>query len=102
MEETVAVPGAVGGANWGNTAANPAAGLVYVMSQDFPSFYKMTTDPGGVGGRRPGGGRGGPGGGRDEGRSPTRAGGPRSSRAASPVTGGDQRASGPQAPERHR
>ena len=35
-DETVAVPGAVGGANWGNTAANPAAGLVYVMSQDFP------------------------------------------------------------------
>ncbi len=44
-EETVAVPGAVGGANWGNTAANPAAGLVYVMSQDFPSFYKLSTSP---------------------------------------------------------
>ena len=55
-DETVSVPGAVGGANWGNTAANPAAGLVYVMSQDFPSFYKLTTDPsGGVAG----GGRGG-------------------------------------------
>ena len=48
MEETVAVPGAVGGANWGNTASNPRAGLVYVMSQDFPSFYRMTTNPGGV------------------------------------------------------
>jgi quinoprotein glucose dehydrogenase len=60
MEETVAVPGAVGGANWGNTASNPAAGLVYVMSQDFPSFYKMTTNPGGVTGV-PGGGRGAPG-----------------------------------------
>jgi glucose dehydrogenase len=44
-EETVAVPGAVGGANWGNTAANPAAGSVYVMSQDFPSFYKLSTEP---------------------------------------------------------
>ncbi len=60
MEETVAVPGAVGGANWGNTAANPAAGLVYVMSQDFPSFYKMTTNPGGVTGAVAGGGRGAP------------------------------------------
>jgi quinoprotein glucose dehydrogenase len=56
-DETVAVPGAVGGANWGNTAANPAAGLVYVMSQDFPSFYKMTTEPGGIGGAVAGGGR---------------------------------------------
>jgi quinoprotein glucose dehydrogenase len=55
------VPGAVGGANWGNTAANPAAGLVYVMSQDFPSFYKLTTEPGGAGAGRgavPPGGRG--------------------------------------------
>jgi quinoprotein glucose dehydrogenase len=44
-EETVAVPGAVGGANWGNTAANPGEGIVYVMSQDFPSFYKLSTQP---------------------------------------------------------
>jgi quinoprotein glucose dehydrogenase len=56
-EETVAVPGAVGGVNWGNTAANPRAGLVYVMSQDFPSFYKLSTEPGGGAGA-PGGGRG--------------------------------------------
>jgi quinoprotein glucose dehydrogenase len=62
MEETVAVPGAVGGANWGNTASNPSAGLVYVMSQDFPSFYKMTSNPGGVSGAGAGGGRGGQGG----------------------------------------
>jgi quinoprotein glucose dehydrogenase len=43
--ETVAVPGAVGGANWGNTAAHPAKGLVYVISQDFPSFYKLSENP---------------------------------------------------------
>jgi len=62
-EETVAVPGAVGGANWGNTAANPSAGLVYVMSQDFPSFYKLTTEPSGaVAGGRGAGGVGGAGG----------------------------------------
>jgi quinoprotein glucose dehydrogenase len=44
-EETVAVPGAVGGANFGNTAADPARGIVYVMSQDFPSFYKLSSTP---------------------------------------------------------
>jgi quinoprotein glucose dehydrogenase len=40
-EETIAMPGAVGGANWGNTASNPGKGLVYVMSQAYPSFYKL-------------------------------------------------------------
>jgi quinoprotein glucose dehydrogenase len=49
MEETVAVPGAVGGANFGNTAADPARGLVFVMSQDFPSFYKLSASPPTVG-----------------------------------------------------
>ena len=42
-EETVTVPGAVGGVNWGNTAANPDAGIVYLLNQDFPSFYKLET-----------------------------------------------------------
>jgi quinoprotein glucose dehydrogenase len=44
-QETIAVPGAVGGANWGNTAANPAKGIVYILSQDFPSFYKLSENP---------------------------------------------------------
>ncbi len=44
-QETVAVPGAVGGANFGNTAANPEQGIVYVMSQDFPSFYQLSETP---------------------------------------------------------
>jgi quinoprotein glucose dehydrogenase len=35
------VPGAVGGANWGNTAADPARGIVYVLNQDFPSFLRL-------------------------------------------------------------
>ncbi|MEO8019299.1 MAG: PQQ-binding-like beta-propeller repeat protein [Pseudomonadota bacterium] len=42
LVETAVVPGAVGGTNWGNTAANPRAGILYVLSQDFPSFYKLT------------------------------------------------------------
>ncbi|HET9475602.1 MAG TPA: PQQ-binding-like beta-propeller repeat protein, partial [Steroidobacteraceae bacterium] len=42
LVETAVVPGAVGGTNWGNTAANPGAGVLYLLSQDFPSFYKLT------------------------------------------------------------
>jgi quinoprotein glucose dehydrogenase len=41
LTETAAVPGAVGGTNWGNTAANPKAGMLYLLNQDFPSFYKL-------------------------------------------------------------
>jgi quinoprotein glucose dehydrogenase len=39
--ESAVVPGAVGGTNWGNTAANPGAGVIYLLNQDFPSFYKL-------------------------------------------------------------
>jgi quinoprotein glucose dehydrogenase len=41
LAETAAIPGAVGGTNWGNTAANPGKGVLYLLSQDFPSFYKL-------------------------------------------------------------
>jgi quinoprotein glucose dehydrogenase len=41
LEESAVVPGAVGGTNWGNTAADPAGGIVYLLNQDFPSFYKL-------------------------------------------------------------
>jgi quinoprotein glucose dehydrogenase len=43
--ETISMPGAVGGANWGNTAANPEKGLMYVLTQDYPSFYKLEVKP---------------------------------------------------------
>jgi quinoprotein glucose dehydrogenase len=39
--ETIGIPGGVGGTNWGNTAADPARGILYVMNQDFPSFYRL-------------------------------------------------------------
>ena len=39
--EVLALPGSVGGANQGNTAANPSKGLVYVMYQEMISFYKL-------------------------------------------------------------
>ncbi|WP_162495533.1 outer membrane protein assembly factor BamB family protein [Confluentibacter flavum] len=43
---TLAIPGAVGGVNWGMTAANPGKGMVYVISMNYPSFYEklMTLD----------------------------------------------------------
>jgi len=41
LVESAVVPGAVGGTNWGNTAADPGAGILYLLNQDFPSFYKL-------------------------------------------------------------
>jgi quinoprotein glucose dehydrogenase len=41
LVESAVVPGAVGGTNWGNTAANPRAGMLYLLNQDFPSFYRL-------------------------------------------------------------
>jgi quinoprotein glucose dehydrogenase len=37
--ETLAIPGAVGGASWGSTAADPEKGLVFVRTIDWPSVY---------------------------------------------------------------
>ncbi len=37
--ETFAMPGAVGGASWGSTAADPEKGLVFVRTIDWPSVY---------------------------------------------------------------
>ena len=37
--ETFTIPGAVGGANWGSTAAIPDKGIVFVRSIDYPSVY---------------------------------------------------------------
>jgi quinoprotein glucose dehydrogenase len=41
LVESAIVPGAVGGTNWGNTASDPGAGVLYLLNQDFPSFYKL-------------------------------------------------------------
>jgi quinoprotein glucose dehydrogenase len=51
--ETVSIPGANGGANWGNTASNPTNGTVYVQSINVPSIYKLSLDPPGRGGGGP-------------------------------------------------
>jgi quinoprotein glucose dehydrogenase len=61
-EMTLAMPGTLGGANYGHTAADPRRGMVFVISNDGPSFYepmerRTSSDP------PPPAGRGGPGGG---------------------------------------
>jgi quinoprotein glucose dehydrogenase len=49
--DTIAIPGAQGGANWGTTAAHPTNGTVYVISINVPSIYKLTLEqPGRAGG----------------------------------------------------
>lgn len=40
--EVISMPGAVGGANYGNTASNPKKGIVYVASMNHGSIYKLT------------------------------------------------------------
>lgn len=39
--ETIAIPGSTGGANYGNTAANPEEGIVYVQTKESASIYKL-------------------------------------------------------------
>jgi quinoprotein glucose dehydrogenase len=38
-KETIGLPGARGGTNWGGTASNPDKGMVYMLSQDWPSVF---------------------------------------------------------------
>jgi quinoprotein glucose dehydrogenase len=54
--DTVAIPGANGGANWGNTAAHPSNGTVYIQSINVPSIYRLSLEaPGRAGGPGRGG-----------------------------------------------
>lgn len=39
--ETMIIPGAVGGVNFGNTASAPEKGIVYILTQEYPSIYKL-------------------------------------------------------------
>ncbi len=43
-KETVSLPGARGGSNWGGTASNPSKGLVYLTTQDWPSFIPKVAE----------------------------------------------------------
>lgn len=42
--ETVALPGARGGSNWGSSASNPGKGMVYLLTQDWPSFVPLVAE----------------------------------------------------------
>lgn len=39
--ETIMMPGALGGANYGNTASDPKNGLMYILTQEHASIYKL-------------------------------------------------------------
>ena len=41
LEETISLPGARGGSNWGSIGSNPAKGMVYLTTQDWPTIYKL-------------------------------------------------------------
>jgi quinoprotein glucose dehydrogenase len=59
LEETISLPGARGGSNWGTSAANPGKGLVYLTTQDWPTIYKLSLeDPLAARTRAPAGGAG--------------------------------------------
>lgn len=46
MTESLSLPGARGGSNWGTTAADPSKGLVFLTTQDWPTIYKLSlNDP---------------------------------------------------------
>jgi quinoprotein glucose dehydrogenase len=39
--ETINMPGAVGGANYGNTASDPKNGMMYILTQEHASIYRL-------------------------------------------------------------
>jgi quinoprotein glucose dehydrogenase len=40
--ETVMMPGALGGSNYGNTAADPENGIMYILTQEHASIYRLS------------------------------------------------------------
>jgi quinoprotein glucose dehydrogenase len=44
LSETLSLPGARGGSNWGTTAADPSRGLVFLTTQDWPTIYKLSIE----------------------------------------------------------
>jgi quinoprotein glucose dehydrogenase len=44
MTETLSLPGARGGSNWGTTASDPSRGLVFLTTQDWPTIYKLSLE----------------------------------------------------------
>lgn len=44
LSETISMPGARGGSNWGSGAVNPTKGLMYLNTQDWPTIYKLSLE----------------------------------------------------------
>ena len=44
LTETISLPGARGGSNWGSGAVNPTKGLLYLNTQDWPTIYKLSLE----------------------------------------------------------
>ena len=44
MTESLSLPGARGGSDWGTAAANAAKGIVYLTTQDWPTIYKLSLE----------------------------------------------------------
>ena len=44
MSETISMPGARGGSNWGSGAVNPSKGLLSLNTQDWPTIYKLSLE----------------------------------------------------------
>src|SRR5690606_5306336 len=39
--ETITMPGAVGGANYGNSASDPKNGILYILTHEYASVYRL-------------------------------------------------------------
>ena len=57
LAETISLPGARGGSNWGSGAADPDKGLLYLTTQDWPTIYKLSLEDPLIGRRASGGAR---------------------------------------------
>lgn len=44
LTETISLPGARGGSNWGSGAVNPQKGLMFLNTQDWPTIYKLSLE----------------------------------------------------------
>jgi quinoprotein glucose dehydrogenase len=42
LDDSIEVPGELGGSNWGGSAADPTTGMLYVRSIDLPALHKLT------------------------------------------------------------
>jgi quinoprotein glucose dehydrogenase len=45
LRGTIQMPGHNGGGNWGGSAVDPSAGLLYVQSKELPTYLKLDTRP---------------------------------------------------------